>query len=679
MTEVLIQKYETELPIFSALDINKAEEEIKEIIAFCQKTKEALLTQKHYTWQNFVYPLEVAEDTLSKAFTPISHLNAVQNTPELRAVYQSTLELISAYNTESLQDERLLKAYKIVLESDETLDEVQKKALNDVIRDFKLSGVDLAQKERQKFKEMSIKLSQLQSQFENNVLDATMKWQYETTDENELSGLSNEVIYAAKEKAKTLGKNDSYVLGIDPPTYLAVLQQADNKALREKFYHAYNTRASELFDYPEYDNTALMSEILELREAQAKLLQMDSHAEVSIASKMASSVDEVEGFLLDLLHKTKAQAKNELAELQSFVKTLGVKDDLAPWDIAYYSEKLKKKAFDFTEDELRPFFPLSQVSQGLFDILRDIYGLEAKKEVSFDRYNEDIALYSFYDAKGKLRGKIITDLFARENKRGGAWMDEARVRYKHKDGSIQLPVAYVNCNFMPPQEGKEALLTHNDVLTLFHEFGHALHHVLTLVDYPSVSGINGVEWDAVELPSQFMENFCWCKEGLEKLSKHVETGKMLPQHLFDRLVASREFQSALAMVRQLEFAIFDIRLHKAHADNVNVHAILDEVRKETAVIMPPEYNRFENSFSHIFAGGYAAGYYSYKWAEVLSSDAFAMFEESGELLNSDVGTEFLSHILEKGGSSSAAKLFHNLRGRDPEVNALLRHSGIKSV
>ena len=675
MNKELIEKYNTELPLFSMFNADKAVQEIDQILTYCREVKETLLQKQSFTWQNFIHPLEVAEELLSKAFTPLSHLNAVQNSTKLREIYQNCVEKISAYATETAQDERLYDAYQKILAEEGSLNSIQKKALKDAIKAFALSGVALPDSKRTAFKQAVIKLTKQQSDFENHVLDATNAWHYHTENKADLKGLSEEVVSAASEKAATAGKT-GYLLGIDPPTYIAVMQQLDHRSLREKFYRAYYTRASDYADQREFDNHTIMKEILALRQKKAELLGFQNYAELSLQNKMAASVKTVEDFLDDLLQKSKKQALEEFKHLQGFAKESGLSAPLQAWDVAYFSEKLKKQRFDFTEDELRPYFPLNQVLKGLFNILEQIYGLSVTEEEDFDRYNPEVRLYAFYDTSGDLRGKILLDLFARENKRSGAWMDEARVRYKKQNGEIQLPVAYVNCNFMAPRKGQAALLTHNDVVTLFHELGHALHHILTRVDYISVSGINGVEWDAVELPSQFMENFCWNEEGLKQIARHVKTGKSLPQALFKSLVASRQFQSAMAMLRQLEFALFDITLHQQNAETVDIHAVLNDIRKKTALLDVPSYNRFENSFSHIFAGGYAAGYYSYKWAEVLSSDAFAMFEASGEILNRVAGGQFLAHILEKGGSEPASVLFEKMRGRKPDVTALLRHAGI---
>lgn len=664
-----------DLPKFSQIDINNAKTEVEERIKYCRDLKEQLLEESNYTWDNFIYPLEEAEDALSKAFGPLGHLNAVKNTAQLREVYQHCVEKISEYSTQTAQDERMLKAYQTILQHDKSLDQAQIKAINDAIRSFKLSGVDLEGDKREKFEQVVTKLAKLQSDFENNVLDATMAWHYHTLNEDELKGLSDSAKEQARLKAQTEEK-DGFVLGLDAPTYISVMQQADNRKLRETFYKAYVTRASSEADNKSFDNTKVMQEIMRLRAEEAKLLGFKNYAEVSLATKMATSVDEVMHFMQDLLQKAKPHAQKELQELQAFAKASGLDDELKTWDSVYYSDKMKKARYDFTSEELRPYFPLNHVMKGLFSVLSSLYGITAKKRDDWDRYHPQTDLYEFYDENKQLRGAILVDFFARAHKRDGAWMDECRTRYKRLDHSVQTPVAYVTCNFMPANEGADALLTHNDVLTLFHEFGHALQHILTQVEYLPVSGINGVEWDAVELPSQFMENFCWCEEGLQLLSQHVETKEILPKELFQKLVASRQYQSGLAMLRQLEFALFDMQLHQSSVEGLDIHQIIEDVRQSTALLEVPKFNRFENGFSHIFAGGYAAGYYSYKWAEVLSSDAFAEFEQGQSVLNKGIGQRFMQIILETGGSAPAAELFEKFKGQKPSVDALLRHNGI---
>ena len=676
MTNSLLK--ETDFPLFSSFNVDEVKPAIDERIQSCRALKETLLAKGDYTWQGFIAPIEAQEDKLSQSFSPVGHLNAVKNNEPLREAYQYCIEKMSEYSTQSGQDKRLFNAYQQALKNDKSLDMVQKKIIKDTIRDFELSGVNLSGEKREQFERNAAQLSKLQSDFDNNVLDATMAWHYHSEHTDVLMGLPDALIERAKQQAQAMDKK-GFVLGLYAPTYIAVMQQAQNRKLREAFYHAYTSKASSFSQHHEFDNAKIMQKILKLREAQAKLIGFANYAQVSVQTKMARSIGEIEAFLNELLDKSKYQAEKEFDELSMFAKQQGLDEEMAPWDVSFYSEKLKKSRYNFTAEELRAYFPLPQVMGGLFSILNTLYGVQVKEIESFDRYDDDTAVYAFYDKQGAHKGKILVDLFARRHKRDGAWMDECRTRYVKENGQLQAPVAYVTCNFMPATQGEPALLTHTDVLTLFHEFGHALHHILTEVDYLAASGINGVEWDAVELPSQFMENFCWSEEGLKQIAEHYQTGEALPEHLFKRLVESRKFQSGLAMLRQLEFSLFDIKLHQQQAQAVDVHEVLQEVRKNTALVMPPEYNRFENSFSHIFAGGYSAGYYSYKWAEVLSSDAFALFEESGNILDAISGEVFLSNILQKGGSKPAAELFKAFRNREPQVDALLRHHGIESL
>jgi oligopeptidase A len=456
---------------------------------------------------------------------------------------------------------------------------------------------------------------------------------------------------------------------------------ADNRGIREDLYKAFSTRASENdMTSSKWDNSLIMGEILNLRAKKSTMLGYKNYAELSIATKMANKTSEVLEFLYDLVYKSKAKAQTEYNELCDFAKSCGHTGALEAWDTAYYTEKLKKSLFDFTQDELRNYFPESRVLHGIFKILHKIYGITVVEVERFDKYNEDIRLFSFKDESGEERGKIYLDLYSRDNKRGGAWMDECRVRYEKPNGEIQLPVAYLTCNFARPLENSTSTLTHTDVVTLFHEFGHALHHILTKVNDIPVSGINGVEWDAVELPSQFMENFCWSASGLKLISLNINDGSTLPKSLFEKLIKSRKFHSGLHMLRQLEFAIFDFKMHMDSTiqSAEDIQNLLDSVREEVAIKAPPYYNKFQNSFSHIFAGGYSAGYYSYKWAEVLSSDAFSKFEERGNVLCKKTGLEFLTCILEKGGSKGAKELFFSFRGREASNEALLNHVGIRN-
>jgi oligopeptidase A len=500
-----------------------------------------------------------------------------------------------------------------------------------------------------------------------------MGWIYSTDDINELQGLPQSTIDAAIEKAKQKETTEKYALGIDIPTYIAVMQQANNRSLREKFYKAYCTKASKNAHETKFDNDDIIQKTLELRIEKSNILGFDSYAEYSLYTKMAETPNQVLELLNNLLEKSKSQARGEIKELRDFAKSIDLDDDLKPWDVSYYSEKLKKAKYDFTAEELREYFPLEKVQSGLFEILNKIYGLEVKENTSYEKYIPEQQTFEFYK-NDEYIGTIICDYFARDNKRGGAWMDGSRTAYLKSDNTKQSPVAYVTCNFLSPSKDG-ANLTHNDVVTLFHEFGHALHHILSKVSVPSISGTNGVEWDAVELPSQFMENFCWCKEGLNLMSGS-RGGKKLTDEQIKKLGGTRHFQSALGMARQLEFAIFDMNIHHKKCVSVQgIQAELDAIRSNLNLMKTPEYNKFQNGFSHIFAGGYAAGYYSYKWAEILSSDVFSRFENEG-ILNSKVGQDLLEHIISKGSARDAMDNFVAFMGRKPSEEALLRHSGI---
>ncbi|MCF6765237.1 M3 family metallopeptidase [Thiotrichales bacterium 19S3-7] len=675
-----------ELPEYSKIDIQHFESQLDNQLEHCRDLRKKLLAENtDYSWTNLIDPLDACEDQLNKLFAPISQLNAVLSDDTIREVYDRCIVKLSEYSTEVSQDELLYQAYVQISQSDAYQDDydfAKKRIIDEALKHFKLSGVHLAKAEKERFKAISERLTVLSTTFSNNVLDATKAWYYHTEDENDLSGLASHVIEAARLKAESQAKK-GYSLGLDAPTYISVMTTADNRALREAMYYEYATRASDCgSNASRWDNTQIINETLALRQEMAEILGYDNYAEVSIAPKMVETTTQVISFLEDLVTRAKPQAEKEYQELCQFAKNRGI-DDFKAWDLNYYSEKLKKEKFSFTQEELRPYFPVGHVLSGLFSILNEIYGINVERIDQFDRYHESIELYRFTDLDGQLRGLIYVDLYAREVKRGGAWMDDLTARYLRDNGDLQIPIAYIACNFAPQVNNETpALLTHSDVVTLFHEFGHALHHILTQVNYLPVSGINGVEWDAVELPSQFMENYTWHKESLKRLTKHYQTGESLPEILFDKLVASRYFHSAMHMLRQLEFAIFDFRLHleykKHQVDENYVLDLLKEVRNQVAVVIPPEYHRFTHSFSHIFAGGYAAGYFSYKWAEVLSSDAFGLFEESGNVFNREVGLHFLKSILEKGGSQPALDLFISYRGRKPDIQALLRHSGIGS-
>ena len=628
-------------------------------------------------WKNFVEPIERLDDRLNRAWSPVSHMNSVVNSDELREAYNACLPKLSAYATEMGQNADLYRAYKAVQESDRSLDAAQKKMLENILRDFHLSGVDLPPAQKQRYKEISERLSTLTSKFSENLLDATHAWTKQITDESELAGLPPSALDLARQTAQQRDM-DGWLLTLEFPSYYPVMTYADNRDLRYEMYRAYSTRASDQGpNAGEYDNSVLMDEILALRHEAAILLGFSNYAERSLAKKMAESPQQVLDFLNDLARRSKPQAEQECAELETWARDKHGVDSLQAWDVAYYSEKLRQARYNISQEELKPYFPQQMVVQGMFDVVSRLFDVSIRQTDGVDTWHPDVLFYEIRDTDaGELIGQFYLDLYARPKKRGGAWMDECAVRFRTAD-YMQTPVAYLTCNFSPPVGDKPALLTHDEVETLFHEFGHGLHHMLTRIDYPGVAGINGVAWDAVELPSQFLENWCWEREALEVVSGHYETGEEIPDDLYERMIAAKNFQSAMQMMRQLEFALFDFRLHMEYDPEKGgrVLEFAEAVREQVAVVRPPEWNRFAHGFSHIFAGGYAAGYYSYKWAEVLSADAFSLFEEKG-VFNVEAGRAFRENILEKGGSADAMDLFVAFRGRKPEVEPLLRHSGI---
>jgi len=667
---------DVDLPRWSAIQPCHIEPAIDHILAENREAIETLLAHQPNppTWQSLVLPLDELDARLSRAFGPASHLNAVCNSPELRSAYESCLPKISAYSTELGQNRALFAAYQALAasESAQHFDIAQKTIIEHSLRDFRLSGIDLPEDGKRRFGEIQQQLSELFSRFSNQLLDATESWNRHITDESELKGVPELAKAQMQASAKRKDK-EGWLVTLEYPCYHAVMTYADSRALREAVYRAHATRASDQgADGGKFDNGPLMQQILALRAEEAKLLGFESFAELSLASKMAESPAQVTGFLRDLATRSRAFAEKDLQELKAFAAQQG-QSDLQSWDISYYSEKLQQSRFSLSQEELRPYFPIDKVLSGLFALVQKLYGIEITELNEFERWHQDVRLFAISE-NGEAVGRFYLDLYAREGKRGGAWMDNARDRRRDASGKLIRADAYLVCNFSPPAEGKPALLTHDDVITLFHEFGHGLHHLLTQVDYAGASGINGVAWDAVELPSQFMENWCWQGEALALISSHYQTGEPLPQALLDSMLAARNFQSALMMLRQLEFSLFDFELHQSQ-NGQSVQQVLEAVRDEIAVIRPPEWNRFANSFSHIFAGGYAAGYYSYKWAEVLSADAFSRFEEEG-LFNAETGRAFREAILARGGSEEAMDLFVRFRGRKPSIDALLRHSGL---
>jgi oligopeptidase A len=663
------------LPAFSRIRPSHVEPAIRAVIDESRaRIEEILAAARPPRWDNLVMPLEALEHRLARAWAPVGHLNAVQNTEALRQAYNACLPILSDFSSELGQHEGLFRAFERVLaEEGERLGPGQRKILEDALRDFRLAGVALPAAPRARFRQIMQELSTLGAKFEENLLDATQAWRLEVRDEARLAGLPE----AARERARQAARNrglDGWALTLDFPCYHAVMCHAVDRELRHEFYAAWVTRASELGPTAgRFDNGAVMEAILRLRHEAADILGFESYAQLSLATKMASSVEEVAGFLEDLARRSRTAAEAELEAVQQFAG-----QPLEAWDIAFWSERLREHAYEVSDEELRPYFPADRAMAGLFDTAAQLFGIRIVPGGPVDTWHPEVGFYRIEDAEGGLIGQLYTDLYAREQKRGGAWMDECVGRAK-LGGHTALPVAFLVCNFMPPVGDRPGLLSHDDVVTLFHEFGHCLHHLLTRVDWPSAAGINGVAWDAVELPSQFLENFAWHPTVIERLSGHYLTGEPLPRALLERLIASRNFQSAMQMLRQVEFALFDIRLHARGAtDAAGVVAELDAVRREVAVVPYPGFNRFAHGFSHIFGGGYAAGYYSYKWAEVLSADAFSLFEENG-VLDPVAGRRFRECILEVGGCVDALDAFIAFRGRPPEPGALLRLAGISDA
>ncbi|MEE9310360.1 MAG: M3 family metallopeptidase [Cocleimonas sp.] len=644
-------------------------------------TKKLLAENTEYTWDNLIHPLELSDNEFERMWSPVSHLNGVVNTPELRDAYTACLPKLSEYSTEMGQNKELFDALQQVQDKQDALglDSAQRKSLENSLKGFRLSGVDLPDAEKERYGEISTALSTITSKYSDNVLDATTAWSKEISDVAQLDGLPETAIEQAAEAAKQRGlKGDQsgWLLTLDFPSYYAVMTYANNRELREEVYRAYSTRASDQGDNTALDNSKNMGEILKLRQEKAALLGFESYANLSLDTKMADSPEQVIGFLDELAEKSLPFAKKEFQELSDYAESELGFSDLQAWDTGYASEKLKQERYAISDEDLKPYFAVDNVLNGLFELVEKLYKVTIKQNKGETSWHDDVRFFEIFDDSNNLKARFYLDLYARQHKRGGAWMADFCSRFK-MGNTLQTPVAFMTCNSAPPAGGKPALFTHDEVITLFHEFGHGLHHMMTQVEYLDISGISGVEWDAVELPSQFMENWCWQREALDMFAEHYETGEKLPDELFDKMHAARHFQTAMGMVRQLEFSIFDMRIHgDASIDSAQqIQAILDKTREHIAVIVPPKFNRFQHGFSHIFAGGYAAGYYSYKWAEVLSADAFARFEEEG-LFNQAVGEAFLKEVLEVGGSRTAMESFKAFRGREPSVDALLKHSGL---
>jgi oligopeptidase A len=659
------------LPAFGAIEAMHVEPALRELLDVNRAEIAALLDAGADGWETLVVPIERMHHRLARAWSPVSHLNGVMNSEALRAAYNACLPLLTAYHTELGQNERLCAAYQRVADREgAALGVEQRKVVENALRDFRLAGVSLPPERKLRFGEVMERLATAQAKFDENVLDATHAFSRHVTDERELEGLPANALQRAREAAAAAGK-DGWLLSLDAPTYQAVLSHAVSEPLRREFYEAWVTRASDRGPHAgQWDNGPLMAEILALRHEAANLVGFANFAEYSLATKMARDPAEVLEFLLELARVSKPAAEREFAELERFAGR-----PLASWDVGLFSERMRKERLQVSEEALRPYFPLPRVLAGLFTVVHRLYGVRIVANPTVETYHPDVRFFDVLDRDDTPRGGFFLDLYARPKKRGGAWMDECVGRIRLA-GTSALPIAYLVCNFSPPSGDRPSLLTHYEVLTLFHEFGHGLHHLLTRVDVPSVAGINGVPWDAVELPSQFMENFAWRDEVLPLVSSHVESGEALPHDMLARLQASRTFQAGMQTVRQLEFALFDFKLHAGYAPAApRIAETLAEVRETVSVLRPPEFNRFPHSFQHVFSGGYAAGYYSYKWAEVLSADAFGAFEEHG-VFDPATAQRFLSVILERGGSRDAMDAFVEFRGRKPEIAPLLRQMGL---
>jgi len=631
----------------------------------------------HPSWSSVVTPLEAADDRLGQSWAPIRHLHAVADTPAWRRAYNHCLTLLEAYRTERGQNDALYRLYEALSTHPEApgYSPAQRKTIEDALREFRLAGVDLCGPDKARFKALSADLAELGSRFGENVLDATQGWRKHLTRPETLAGLPDTVMALARARAEREGR-EGWLLTLDFPVYSGVMNHALDRSLREEVYEAYVTRASDQSpNAGKWDNAPLIEAILTKRHELARLCGFASYAEYSLARKMADSPEQVRSFLADLARRSKPVAERERADLEEYAREdLGL-DSLQAWDVAFAAEQLRQARFSLSQEALRPYFPLPKVLDGLFTVTSRLFGVSITGTAA-ETWAPEVQCFEIRDRDGERLGSFYLDAFARDGKRGGAWMDECVGRRRTERG-IQHPIAFLSCNFAPPVGGGPSLLTHEEVLTLFHEFGHGLHHLLTRVDIAAVSGINGVPWDAVELPSQFLENWCWEEEGLALVSAHVQTGEALPADLIRRLRKARSFMAGMQMVRQIEFALLDLRAHAETAPGTrrSILALHAEVRAEVAVIEPPCYNRFANAFTHIFSGGYACGYYSYKWAEVLAADAFARFEEEG-LFDEKCGQAFRQSILERGGSEDAMALFREFRGRAPDIRALLRHRGI---
>ena len=672
---------ESELPQFNDLELAHIEPAVKQVIADNQQALDKLLaSDQPPDWNNLIMVLDNLEDRLDSLWSTVSHLFSVNNSEELREIYNRCLPLVMEYSTELSQNEELYRRIKTLRElaEDQQLSTSQIKVLDDYLLEFTLAGVALEADKKRRFKEVEKQLSQLSTQFSNNVLDATHSWTHHVTDVEQLSGLPDVALGAAKDAAQQKGL-EGYLLTLDFPCYQAVTSYADDENLRREMYKAFVTRASDQGESnADWDNATVIDEILALRREKADLLEFENYAELSLATKMAESADKVLELLNELLVKGRPVAEQEFNQLQEFAASLG-KDQLNAWDIAYYSEKLRKQLYDISQEELRAYFPVEKVKNGMFAIVGQLFGITIEPNQSYETWHPSVETYDIL-REGKPVARFYFDLYTRDSKRSGAWMHDCRTRRLLVDGSLLLPAAYLVCNFTEGLGKKPALLTHNEVTTLFHEFGHGLHHLLTRETSLRVSGIHGVAWDAVELPSQLMENWCWNESAIKLISSHYETGEPLPAEMLNKMLEARNFHAGMQMMRQLQFGLFDFELHRglANLKSGYVRDTMERVKDKTAVFPTPDFNRSENSFSHIFAGGYAAGYYSYYWAEVLSADVFSKFDQTG-VMSADTGRSYLDKILSRGGGAKALELFKDFMGREPQIDALLIQKGIPDI
>jgi len=675
-TNPILQGTDADLPLFDDIKPDHVLPALEQALDESRQTVAVLVELPDLSWDSLMVPLEALDERLSRIWGPVTHLNAVCDSEELRPVYQQGVSKMAEWGAELAQNEALYAAMKKVRERDDfaSLSNERQQVLEHALRDFRLSGAELEGDEKDRFKAIKVRMSELATSFEQHVLDATRSFELHLTDDAGLAGLPDSVRDAAHQRAEA-DQKEGWLFTLDAPSYIPFMQYAEQRDLRKRMYTAFATRASS----GELDNTPVIDELLGLRFEAAVLLGFGNYSAYSLATKMATDVDEVIDFMRQLVGKGRVIAETEIAELRLFAASELDLPELEAWDIPFASEKLRLKTYAISQEELKPWFPEKSVLIGLFGLVEKLYGIVIKENSHAPKWHETVRFFDIFDGNAQKIASFYLDPYARSHKRGGAWMDECIIRWKKPDGSLQLPVAYLVCNFDAPVGDKPALWTHEEVTTLFHEFGHGLHHMLTQGTEAGVSGIRGVPWDAVELPSQFMENFCWERDVVNLFAHHFESGETLPDDLFEKMLAAKNFHSAMQMLRQIEFSLFDVLLHSEYKPDsaATVQDVLDRVREEVAVVIPPAFNKFQNSFSHIFAGGYAAGYYSYKWAEVLSADAYAAFEEEG-VFNIDTARRFREQILSVGGSKDIMDAFIAFRGRKPTVDALLRHSGLSS-